>query len=73
MCVPNKSAFFTHVYSMIYFSFSGALAMQSFTSQPVYTEVNPGSPAMLECRVDNIGGECRWQKDGKVRKKLGFS
>ncbi len=47
--------------------------MQSFTSQPVYTEVNPGSPAMLECRVDNIGGECRWQKDGKVRTKLGFS
>ncbi len=45
--------------------------MQSFTAQPVYTEVNPGSPAMLECRVDNIGGECRWQKDGKVRKKLG--
>ncbi len=37
--------------------------------EPGYTEVNPGGNAELRCLIDNIGGECRWQKDGKVRKK----
>ncbi len=73
VCTEQKRVFYPCLFHDIFSSFSGAFAMQSFTSQPVYTEVNPGSPAMLECRVDNIGGECRWQKDGKVRTKLGFS
>ena len=42
--------------------------MQSFREEPGYTEVNPGANAELRCVIDGIGGECRWQKDGKVRK-----
>lgn len=49
--------------------FPGCLAVQSFRAEPSYTEVNPSAVAVLDCRVDNIGGECRWQKDGKVRKR----
>ena len=41
-------------------------SVQMFIEEPIYTEVNPGADEVLECQVDNIGGECRWQKDGKV-------
>jgi hypothetical protein len=37
-----------------------------FREEPQYTEVNPGANAELRCVIENIGGECRWQKDGKV-------
>jgi hypothetical protein len=40
--------------------------MQSFKEEPAYTEVNPGDNTELRCVVHDIGGECRWQKDGKV-------
>ena len=40
--------------------------MQSFKEEPTYTEVNPGENTELRCVVNDIGGECRWQKDGKV-------
>jgi len=30
-------------------------------------EVTPGHNTSLTCLVNNLGGECRWQKDGKVR------
>ena len=40
--------------------------MQSFKEEPSYTEVNPGDNTELRCVVNDIGGECRWQKDGKV-------
>ena len=39
-----------------------------FSTEPGYTEVNPGANDVLNCQVTNIGGECRWQKDGKVSK-----
>ena len=39
-----------------------------FSTEPGYTEVNPGANDVLNCQVNNIGGECRWQKDGKVSK-----
>ena len=45
---------------------SGCLSMQSFKEEPTYTEVNPGENTELRCVVNDIGGECRWQKDGKV-------
>ena len=41
-------------------------AKQGFKEEPIYTEVNPGANAELRCVIENIGGECRWQKDGKV-------
>ena len=40
--------------------------MQSFKEEPTYTEVNPGDNAELRCVVNDIGGACSWQKDGKV-------
>ena len=51
-----------HTFSIL----SGCLGIQQFSKEPDYTEVNPGANAKLECQVQNIGGECRWQKDGKV-------
>ena len=44
--------------------------MQSFKEEPTYTEVNPGDNTELRCVVHDIGGECRWQKDGKVRSAI---
>ena len=44
-----------------------------FREEPQYTEVNPGANAELRCVIENIGGECRWQKDGKVSLKFMFS
>eukprot|EP00094_Tigriopus_californicus_P013464 TCALIF_13024-PA protein Name:"Similar to KIRREL Kin of IRRE-like protein 1 (Homo sapiens)" AED:0.12 eAED:0.13 QI:0/0.83/0.76/0.92/0.91/1/13/506/759 len=41
------------------------VAQQQFKDEPQYTEVNPGADATLTCVVENIGGDCRWQKDGK--------
>ncbi|XP_071749780.1 synaptogenesis protein syg-1 isoform X2 [Lepeophtheirus salmonis] len=43
----------------------GCYSQQSFTQEPAYTEVNPEADTELICLVQNIGGECRWQKDGK--------
>ena len=42
------------------------LCRQSFDQQPTLTEVNPGSAAILICRVYEKRGRCSWQKDGKV-------
>jgi hypothetical protein len=61
---------FEHFYELFTFVFSGCDAMQTFRDEPIYTEVNPGANAELRCVIDNIGGECRWQKDGKVNKIL---
>ena len=51
----------------MFFLFPGIQGVQQFLEEPKYTEVNPGADATLTCKVENIGGECRWQKDGKVR------
>lgn len=48
----------------------GCDAKQEFREEPRYTEVNPGANAELRCVIENIGGECRWQKDGKVSSAL---
>jgi hypothetical protein len=45
-----------------------AFSAQEFESKPKHTEVNPGSDALLECRVLNKVGSCIWQKDRKVIK-----
>ncbi|CAG0880543.1 unnamed protein product [Cyprideis torosa] len=42
-----------------------ALAHQTFDQEPVYTEVNPGGEATLQCRIYQKRGGCSWQKDGK--------
>ncbi len=47
-------------------------AKQSFSEEPKYTEVNPGEDAELKCVVKQMGGECRWQKDGKVTLNITF-
>ncbi|XP_065561101.1 hemicentin-2-like isoform X2 [Artemia franciscana] len=44
---------------------SYSLGSQKFSSTPKYIEVNPGSEAILECKVLNKGGACIWQKDRK--------
>ena len=54
------------IIKQLLFILSGCDAKQSFKEEPMYTEVNPGANAELRCVVENIGGECRWQKDGKV-------
>ncbi len=44
---------------------SSALALQTFIEQPGYHEVNPSGTVKLPCRVANMGGECRWEKNGQ--------
>ncbi len=37
---------------------------QTWLQQPRYQEVNPGGDAKMECLINDIRGECRWEKDG---------
>ena len=39
-------------------------ARQKFSVTPTYREVNPGGSVVLECMVEEMRGECRWEKDG---------
>ena len=41
------------------------LAIQSWSKQPVYQEVNPGGQVIMPCVVLNKRGECRWERDGQ--------
>ena len=41
------------------------LAIQSWSEQPVYHEVNPGGQVIMPCIVLNKRGECRWERDGQ--------
>ncbi len=43
---------------------SASLAVQSWSEQPRYQEVNPGGEVRMACVVSDIRGECRWEKDG---------
>ena len=40
------------------------VGLQKFTAVPTYQEVDPGGEAVLPCAVDDMKGECRWEKDG---------
>lgn len=53
----------------VFLIIADCFAQQRFRSEPSYTEVNPSSDAVLKCMIENVGGECRWQKDGKVSNK----
>ena len=44
---------------------ASVVGLQEFGETPRYTEVNPGTSAVLECMVRGKGGECRWEKDGQ--------
>ena len=41
------------------------LAVQTWSEQPVYQEVNPGGQVIMPCIVLNKRGECRWERDGQ--------
>ena len=52
-----------------YFLFSGQFQVnceQSFLEEPRSLISAPGGEVTFTCLVLNKGGECRWQKDGKV-------
>ena len=42
------------------------MGQQQFSIEPSDVEVTPGHNTSLTCLVNNLAGECRWQKDGKV-------
>jgi len=44
---------------------SGAFGQQGFSVEPQDELVAPGHNTTLTCLVDNMVGECRWQKEGK--------
>ena len=44
----------------------GVSGQQSFLETPQSFISAPGDQVTLSCLVQNKGGECRWQKDGKV-------
>lgn len=41
-----------------------SLAVQTWVEQPRYQEVNPKGNLRLPCVVNDLRGECRWEKDG---------
>ena len=43
---------------------SRASSLQSFMAMPVDTEVEAGASVTLECLVAELGGECRWEREG---------
>ena len=43
---------------------SRASCLQSFMAMPVDTEVEAGASVTLECVVAELGGECRWEREG---------
>ena len=45
--------------------FSGlSAAIQTWSQQPRYQEVNPEGTVILPCIIQNKKGECRWERDG---------
>ena len=40
-------------------------ALQTFAEEPRYQEVNPRGTVVLPCKVNNMRGQCRWEKDGQ--------
>ena len=45
-------------------SFTGCIALQEWSSQPRYQEVNPHGSVVMPCVISNKKGECRWERDG---------
>ena len=43
---------------------SKASGLQSFMAMPADSEVEAGASVTLECAVAELGGECRWERDG---------
>ena len=43
---------------------SRASCLQSFMAMPADTEVEAGDSVTLECAVAELGGECRWEREG---------
>jgi len=43
---------------------SPSLAVQTWGQQPGYQEVNPGGQVKLPCVINDVEGQCRWEKDG---------
>jgi len=41
-----------------------ATAIQQWTEQPRYQEINPHGSLVMPCLIQNKKGECRWEKDG---------
>ena len=42
----------------------GITPYQTWVTMPGYAEVNPGGSVVLPCIVHNLGGSCRWSKEG---------
>ena len=37
---------------------------QTWSEQPANQEVNPGGDVLLGCVINDMRGQCRWEKDG---------
>ena len=38
------------------------MSIQHWAEQPSSTFVNPGNDAVIACKINNKGGDCRWEK-----------
>jgi len=47
-------------------SWSIVTAKQHWAEQPSSTFVNPGGEVVLACRINNKGGDCRWEKKSEA-------
>ena len=49
---------------LLCYTIKSVLAVQKWTEQPRYQEVNPHGSVIMPCVIMNKKGECRWEKDG---------
>ena len=45
--------------------FSAVSALQTWSEQPKYQEVNPNGNITLPCIINDMRGQCRWEHDGQ--------
>ena len=57
-----RAAFIAAVTSLLLTSRTSGL--QSFMAMPADSEVEAGASVTLVCAVAELGGECRWERDG---------
>ena len=59
---PHLPTLFPIINLLLYFT--GCIALQEWTSQPRYQEVNPHGSVVMPCVISSKKGECRWERDG---------
>ena len=50
------------IYTLIVIDLLEVMSIQHWAEQPSSTFVNPGNDVVIACKINNKGGDCRWEK-----------